>query len=320
MSLTYGNCLRTSDMSLLTTNKNDGKGLHPRNLHNRRYDYEVLIKTRPSLKNHVESGPEGQSTINFSDPQAVKALNAAILEQHYGVTGWDIPGGALCPPIPGRVDYIHYIADLLDSIEPDKSIRMLDIGTGANGIYPLLASSVYDWECVATDISEASLDNVAKVLKSNAALQSRISLRLQHDKHKMFEGVVLPQEQFDVSVCNPPFHASAEEALRGSQRKVANLNKDKAEPNSKPLLNFGGMENELWCNGGEALFLKKMIKESKQFASQVRWFTSLVSKAENVKPLSKLANKAGATDVKVIEMTQGKKQTRVLVWTFQAVD
>ena len=134
----------------------------------------------------------------------------------------------------------------------------------------------------------------------------------------MFVGS-LPQEQFDVSVCNPPFHASAEEALRGSQRKVANLNKDKAEPNSKPLLNFGGMENELWCNGGEALFLKKMIKESKQFASQVRWFTSLVSKAENVKPLSKLANKAGATDVKVIEMTQGKKQTRILAWTFQAI-
>jgi len=63
-----------------------------------------------------------------------------------------------------------------------------------------------------------------------------------------------------------------------------------------------------------------MIKESKQFASQIRWFTSLVSKTENVKPLSKLANKAGATQVKVIEMTHGKKQARVLVWTFQAID
>ena len=108
--------------------------------------------------------------------------------------------------------------------------------------------------------------------------------------------------------------------MRGSQRKVTNLSKGKAEPNSKPLLNFGGMENELWCNGGEALFLKKMIKESKQFASQIRWFTSLVSKAENVKPLSKLANKAGATKVKVIEMTQGKKQARVLAWTFHPID
>ncbi|TPD49608.1 MAG: 23S rRNA (adenine(1618)-N(6))-methyltransferase RlmF [Thalassolituus maritimus] len=296
------------------------KKLHLRNIHNQEYDFYQLIEASPDLAHYITRAPSSQQTIEFANPSAVKVLNAALLKHHYRINDWNIPDGALCPPVPGRVDYIHYIADLLDSIEPDKSVRMLDIGTGANGIYPLLASSVYDWECVATDINKASLDNVAEVLKSNAALESRISLRLQHDKHKMFEGVVLPQEQFDVSVCNPPFHASAEDALRGSQRKVANLNKGKAEPNNKPLLNFGGMENELWCNGGEALFLKKMIKESKQFASQIRWFTSLVSKAENVKPLSKLANKAGATDVKVIEMTQGKKQTRVLVWTFQAVD
>lgn len=296
------------------------KKLHPRNIHNQEYDFSQLIKAYPDLAHYITRAPSSQQTIEFANPSAVKALNAALLKHHYRINDWNIPDGALCPPVPGRIDYIHYIADLLDSIEPDKNVRMLDIGTGANGIYPLLASSVYDWECVATDISKTSLDNVAKVLKSNSALKSRISLRLQHDKHKMFEGVVLPQEQFDISVCNPPFHASAEEALRGSQRKVTNLSKGKAESKNKPLLNFGGMENELWCNGGEALFLKKMIKESKQFASQIRWFTSLVSKAENVKPLSKLANKAGATDVKVIEMTQGKKQTRILAWTFQAID
>lgn len=295
------------------------KKLHLRNIHNQEYDFSQLIKAYPDLAHYITRAPSSQQTIEFANPSAVKALNAALLKHHYRINDWNIPDGALCPPVPGRVDYIHYIADLLDSIEPDKNVRMLDIGTGANGIYPLLASSVYDWECIATDISEASLDNVAEILKNNPALKPRIGLRLQHDKHKMFAGVVLPQEQFDVSVCNPPFHASAEDALRGSQRKVTNLSKGKAEPTSEPLLNFGGMENELWCNGGEALFLKKMIKESKQFASQIRWFTSLVSKAESVKPLSKLANKAGATDVKVIEMTQGKKQTRILAWTFQAI-
>lgn len=296
------------------------KKLHPRNIHNQEYDFSQLIKAYPDLAHYITRAPSSQQTIDFANPSAVKALNAALLEQHYGVTGWDIPDGALCPPIPGRVDYIHYIADLPGSAEPDKNGRMLDIGTGANGIYPLLASSVYGWECVATDISEASLGHVAKVLEKNSHLKSRITLRLQTDKQTMFEGTVQPEEYFDVSVCNPPFHASAEDALRGSQRKVANLNKGKARSENTPLLNFGGMENELWCNGGEALFLKKMIKESKQFAAQVRWFTSLVSKAENVKPLKKLAIKAGAKDVKVIEMTQGKKQTRILAWTFQAID
>ena len=298
----------------------DTKGLHPRNLHNRKYDYDALVATEPSLATFIEPGPDGYSTINFSDPLAVKALNAALLKHHYEVDGWSIPDGALCPPVPGRVDYIHYIADLLGFAQPNKDVRMLDIGTGANGIYPLLASSVYDWECVATDISEASLNNVKAILERNPSLMSRITLRQQTDKHTMFEGVVLPGEIFDVSVCNPPFHSSPEEALRGSQRKVANLNKGQTNRASKPLLNFGGMENELWCNGGEALFLKKMIKESKQFSSQIRWFTSLVSKADNVKPLTKLANKAGATEVKVIKMTQGKKQTRILAWTFNTTE
>ena len=40
-------------------------------------------------------------------------LNRAILMHHYGVKSWDIPAGYLCPPIPGRADYIHSVADLL---------------------------------------------------------------------------------------------------------------------------------------------------------------------------------------------------------------
>jgi 23S rRNA (adenine1618-N6)-methyltransferase len=50
-------------------------------------------------------------TIDFSDPEAVKSLNQALLISYY-----DIQMGYshyLCPPIPGRADYIHYIADLL---------------------------------------------------------------------------------------------------------------------------------------------------------------------------------------------------------------
>jgi 23S rRNA (adenine1618-N6)-methyltransferase len=293
--------------------------LHTRNIHKNGYDFPLLIKSCPPLNQYVDKNTHGNLSIDFANPEAVKALNAALLNHHYGVKGWDIPDGALCPPIPGRVDYIHYVADLLGLNESRaNATRLLDIGTGANGIYPLLACKTYGWQCVGSDINTQSLENVSNILKHNIDLKNHFELRHQADKNQFFKGIIQPGEFFDVTVCNPPFHASEEDALKGSQRKINNLalNRGDDSPVKNTPLNFGGLEAELWCKGGEALFLKKMVKESKEFATQVRWFTSLVSKGENVKSLVKLMNKSGATHVREIEMAQGNKITRVLAWTF----
>ena len=162
-----------------------------------------------------------------------------------------------------------------------RSIRLLDIGTGANGIYPLLACRIYGWQCVGSDINTQSLANVETIIDSNPDLKERFTLRTQNDKNHIFEGIIQPGECFDVSVCNPPFHASQDEALKSTQRKVSNLarNRGEAKATTKaPNLNFGGQGAELWCKGGELLFLKKMVRESQLYSSQCRWFTSLVSK------------------------------------------
>lgn len=302
----------------------DRKGLHPRNLHRYGYDFPALLNSYPPLAQYVSKNAYGNLSIDFADPLAVKALNAALLKQHYSIVDWDIPEGALCPPIPGRADYIHYIADLLELGAPDANradaspdITLLDIGTGANGIYPLIACQLYGWQCVGSDINPQSLDNVAAIIAKNPNLQERFTLRTQHDKHHIFEGIIQAGEFFDVSVCNPPFHASQEEALKGSQRKLNNLARNRGDKTTTSTrLNFGGQAAELWCKGGEQAFLKKMIKESQAFSTQCRWFTSLVSKAENLKPATKLIRKLGAVDVREIEMKQGNKITRILAWTF----
>ncbi|SFK70556.1 23S rRNA (adenine(1618)-N(6))-methyltransferase RlmF [Methylophaga sulfidovorans] len=299
--------------NLKATERSAKKRLHPRNLHNQGYDFPSLISSYPQLKSFVFTNDFGNLSVDYSDAEAVKQLNAALLAHHYQIKGWDIPDGVLCPPIPGRVDYIHYIADLLGVSDSTKSIRMLDVGIGANGIYSLLASRCYGWQCVGSDINEASLNNVATILKKNKALETQITLRHQVNPHQIFEGIIKSGEFYDVSVCNPPFHASAEEALKTHQQKQHNL---KLQSNN-PTLNFGGMAAELWCNGGEKLFLKKMIRESQQFSAQCHWFTSLVSKIENVKPSIKLIQKLGATEIKQIDMQQGNKITRVIAWTFQ---
>jgi 23S rRNA (adenine1618-N6)-methyltransferase len=310
-------------------NKPYSKALHARNLHKHGYDFSALIKSYPALSAYVNTNIHGNQSIDFANPNAVKTLNTALLKQYYHIIEWDIPAGALCPPIPGRVDYIHYIAELLgvnnseNASDQTSTINMLDIGTGANGIYPLLACQIYGWYCVGSDINAESINNVASIIASNPHLKGSVSLRKQSDSNLIFKGIIKSDEFYDVTVCNPPFHASQQEAIKGSQRKVANLARNRADKKlstqavgTSPTLNFGGHAGELWCNGGERLFLKKMIKESQLFSAQCRWFTSLVSKADNVKPSIKLIKKLGATDVKEIQMKQGNKITRIVAWTY----
>ena len=87
-------------------------GLHPRNKHKNGYNFDVLTKHNKNLASFVTKNNHGTLTIDFSDPKAVKELNSSLLEVHYGVKKWIFPDKNLCPPIPGRVDYMHYISDL----------------------------------------------------------------------------------------------------------------------------------------------------------------------------------------------------------------
>lgn len=288
--------------------------LHPNNPHKGRYNFKLLVKNLPELKIYLRKNPRGEETIDFSDSKAVILLNKALLKTYYSIENWDIPKGFLCPPIPGRADYIHYIAELLGGRK--KGVKVLDIGTGANCIYPIIGSQSYKWDFVASDIDPKSIDNAKKIVESNKVLRNKIILKLQKKRDNIFEGIIEKNDKFDLTMCNPPFHASLEDALKANKRKVNNLNKE--NKNVKKGLNFGGQKAELWCPGGERLFLKKMAEESARFSSQVTWFTSLISNKDNIKPTQKLLDKLGAKKIKILEMSQGQKISRVLAWTFKA--
>lgn len=291
--------------------------LHTRNLHRNPYDFEMLISCVPELKHYVFKNSYGNLTLNFSIPKAVKLVNKALLQHFYGIKNWDIPDENLCPPIPGRADYIHYIADLLAEnhikILKGLSVKGLDIGTGANLVYPLIAHKSYGWKMIGTDINQNSLQNARQILDENLELSLEIDLRFQENSNYIFKNVVLPEERFLFSMCNPPFHDSEESAMKGNLRKTRNLNKSKIK---NPNLNFSGQQSELWCEGGEIAFVSKMIEESVEFSSQILWFTCQISKKENLFKLNSLLNKIKAVEIKTIEMSQGQKVSRILAWTF----
>lgn len=292
--------------------------LHSRSKHRERYDFKTLIKSHPDLAQYVKRNVYDDESVDFFDPKAVKELNTALLKHYYAIENWDIPENYLCPPIPGRADYIHHIADVLSSktygnIPKGEQIKCLDIGVGANCIYPIIGISEYGWNFTGTEIDPIAIASAQQIIDKNPSLKDKVELRLQANPKDVFFGTIQKEERFDIIICNPPFHASQEEAQAGSLRKLSNLTHEKV---TEVKLNFGGQSNELWCDGGEEKFVKNMIRESKLYSQSGFWFSTIISKQSNLKNAYAALKKEEAKEVKTIAMGQGNKSSRILVWTF----
>ncbi|MFD1292798.1 23S rRNA (adenine(1618)-N(6))-methyltransferase RlmF [Lutibacter holmesii] len=293
-----------------TKGKNSGQ-LHPNNIHKNGYNFKELCEAYPNLKEFVFVNQYGTETIDFANPKGVRAINTALLFKYYNISFWDFPDDNLCPPIPGRVDYIHYLADLLKSSGIHEQVNVLDIGTGANCIYPLLGNAAYGWSFVGTDIDKKSLDRAGAIVKKNK-LGAVIKLTQQKDATHIFEGVLTNEDKFAATMCNPPFFKSQQEAMQANARKLEGLgNADTVEPR-----NFSGKQQELWYKGGEKAFIHTYLYESSKFKTQCFWYSTLVSKKENAESMLSSLKKLGATEIKTIPMHQGNKVTRVIAWTF----
>jgi 23S rRNA (adenine1618-N6)-methyltransferase len=296
--------------------------LHPRNLDNSGYHFGQLIDCCSELRPFVFTNVHGIQTIDFANPEAVKTLNKALLTFHFGIQNWDIPKNYLCPPIPGRADYIHYLADLLASsnngiIPKGETVQGLDIGIGANCIYPIIGNCTYGWSFVGTDIDENAIQNCKKIIQNNSQLIDTISLQLQTESRFIFKNIITPEDKFAFTICNPPFHKSQEEANKGTLRKISNLKQQKSK---EAVLNFGGQNGELWCDGGELRFITQMIYESVKYPLNCMWFTTLVSKKENLSTIYKTLNKVNAVEIKTVDMAQGQKISRFVAWTFMTLE
>ncbi|MBK7094414.1 MAG: 23S rRNA (adenine(1618)-N(6))-methyltransferase RlmF [Saprospiraceae bacterium] len=291
-------------------------GLHPRNKHRERYNFRELIGSCPELAQFVRFNDYNDESVDFSNAEAVKILNKALLIHYYGIEHWDIPSGYLCPPVPGRADYIHNIADLLGSCNngtiPSR-IRCLDIGVGANCIYPIIGNREYGWSFVGSEIDQAALKSASEIIEKNSHLKGNVELRLQSDPNDIFHGIVHSYEYFDLTICNPPFHASFEEAQSVALRKLSNLNNKKI---TKPALNFGGQNSELCYPGGEEKFVQKMISQSKNISSSCFWFSTLISRQSHLKSVYAALKNANAVEMKTIPMSHGNKTTRIVAWTY----
>ena len=299
--------------------------MHPRNRYAGPHDFTALSAVVPELADHFITTPDGRNSLDFTRPEAVRLLNRALLLRDYGLRHWDVPRGNLCPGVPGRLDYVHALADLLGVEESDAArtqdakrgkkpaLRGLDVGTGASLIYPILCLKEYGWRMVGTDVDDASLKVAGAIARFNPGLEKGIGLRKQPDRRAIFRNIILPGERFDFTMCNPPFFGSAAEAAAAARLKWEKLG---VKTSASPTLNFGGQANELWTEGGEPAFLRRMILESTEFSAQVEWFTTLVSKKGYLKIAELEFGRYGITQTKTINIGRGGKLRRVLCWRF----
>ncbi|NRA11437.1 MAG: 23S rRNA (adenine(1618)-N(6))-methyltransferase RlmF [Crocinitomicaceae bacterium] len=292
--------------------------LHHRNKNRDRYDLDALTRSNPELKDHISLNKFGVESVDFSNPVAVKLLNKALLNHYYGIKNWEFPDENLCPPIPGRADYIHHIADLLaennyGTTPIGNKITCIDVGVGASCIYPIIGVTEYGWKFIGSDISAKSIASAQNIVNSNPSIKGNIDCRLQKVSKNVFHGIIGKDEKIDAIICNPPFHSSIEEAQKGTRRKVKNLSVKNVKPSE---LKLGGISNELVCEGGESKFIQNMIRESERFSKNCYWFSTLVSKQSNLKGIYKLLEYTQANQVKMIPMGTSNKSSRIVAWTF----
>ena len=299
-------------------NQQEKARLHSRNKNRERYDLGALTTSNPELKNYIMPNKFGVESVDFSNPLAVKLLNKALLNHYYGIKNWEFPDENLCPPIPGRADYIHHIADLLGennfgTIPIGDKITCLDVGLGASCIYPIIGVTEYDWKFIGSDIDPKSIASAQNIVNSNSSIKDKIECRLQKNSKDVFHGIIGKEDKIELIICNPPFHSSIEDAQKGTRRKIKNLSGKKVKT---PELNFAGISNELICDGGEYKFIQNMIRESEKFSKNCYWFSTLVSKQSNLKGIYKLLEKSEANQIKKIPMGTGNKSSRIVAWTF----
>lgn len=222
-------------------------------------------------------------------------------------------------------------------VERDKFLRISDIGTGSSCVYPLLGSAMHsNWQFIGTDIDNESIRNARDTIANSRNERNCV---IQYGSHPLnlarrirlllreMDQPILPDLQdiraagldllpstfppfkdgflYHITMCNPPFYANYAEMIES-------LNAKATTPNST----CHGSSNEMIYEGGEEAFIRRMIGESIRMKDKVIWFTTLIGKLSDVKPVVEELQKQKANHFQVTDFLQGKTKRWAVIWTF----
>ncbi|OWZ61579.1 hypothetical protein AYX15_06227 [Cryptococcus neoformans] len=272
-------------------------------------DFARLASRYPKFAPFVNVSEDGYPSINFQDPTALRELTKCLLKEDWGLDV-DLREDRLCPTIPNRLDYIYHVLDLEPHLPSSslRPLRILDIGTGATAIYPILLSRLRpDSRIVATEIDESSYNHAKATLEKNNIPPSSITIL----KSPTPDPILFPlweckgkSEDWDFTICNPPFFASSQEMLQGMEQKDRQAH---AAPTAS--------DNELITRGGELAFITSMIRESIDIGQRCTWYTTLVGKYSSLQPLVETLGEFKIDNYFVINIKQSRTSRWILGWS-----
>ncbi|KAF5951541.1 hypothetical protein HYC85_009485 [Camellia sinensis] len=231
--------------------------IHPRNKYSDNPpDFGLLASSirhsNPSSSTLVTVGLES----TWTDFNATRELTRVLLLHDHALNWW-IPDGQLCPTVPNRSNYIHWIEDLLSSDILTNTnadghgdiVRGFDIGTGANCIYPLLGASLLGWSFVGSvtatgygrfcsvieihrcvgrsgcrsDVTDVALEWAERNVKNNPQISDLIEIRKVDNGEERSNGQLVDGESgthlYDIEAIK------AEPAPLGSLKLHSDVNK-----------------------------------------------------------------------------------------------
>ncbi|XP_026154433.1 RNA N(6)-adenosine-methyltransferase mettl16 [Mastacembelus armatus] len=281
------------------------KSMHPRNRYkDKPPDFAYLASKYPDFQQHVHTSLSGRPVVNFKEPEAVRALTCTLLKEDFGLT-IEIPLERLIPTVPLRLNYIHWVEDLING--PKQPRRGIDIGTGASCIYPLLGATMNSWYFLATEVDDICFNYATKNVEQNN-LSDLIKVVKVPQKTLLMDALKEETEIiYDFCMCNPPFFANQMEA-----QGVNSRNSRRPPPSS---VNTGGV-TEIMAEGGELEFVKRIIHDSLQLKKRLRWYSCMLGKKCSLAPLKEELRKQGVPKVTHTEFCQGRTMRWALAWSF----
>ncbi|XP_061575290.1 RNA N6-adenosine-methyltransferase mettl16 [Cololabis saira] len=281
------------------------KSMHPRNRYkDKPPDFAYLASKYPDFQQHVHTSLAGRPVVNFKEPEAVRALTCTLLKEDFGLS-IEIPLERLIPTVPLRLNYIHWVEDLIDGQKQPR--RGIDIGTGASCIYPLLGATMNGWYFLATEVDDICFDYAKKNVEQNN-MSELIKVVKVPQKTLLMDALKEETEiVYDFCMCNPPFFANQLEA-----KGVNSRNARRPPPSS---VNTGGV-TEIMAEGGELEFVKRIIHDSLQLKKRLRWYSCMLGKKCSLAPLKEELRKQGVPKVTHTEFCQGRTMRWALAWSF----
>ena len=239
--------------------------------------------------------------VDWSDEEAKRVYTESVLRRDFGVT-CTLARDRLCPALPNRLNYIHWLEDILQASGTRSHVAGLDIGTGHAAIFAVLLCAMHpDWHMTGTDTDASALVLAQAMLRdpANQAWSRRMTLR--HTP----QDTLLPQDMDACfTICNPPFYASAEERERLREAKASY---------QKPCT---AHDAELYTPEGEVGFVRRLVHESTQHRERIAWYTTMLGRHASVGAIVTLLRQRGIENYALTELTQGRTRRWALAWSF----